>query len=147
MAGALELRDGFSSATKLTAGGPDGQRAIPTNLLLDYLAILIDGRKTVGLNLTANLITPDNGEKYLLELSNETLTSIEGHLAEDPNVTLTIKRKDIESLLIGKETMPSLIQSGKLKLEGDAKIIQTIKSLLVPFKPNFEIIPGTLKKN
>ena len=40
------------------------------------------GRKAEGLQFTINLITPDNGEKFIVELSNATLTNIEGFLAE-----------------------------------------------------------------
>jgi ubiquinone biosynthesis protein UbiJ len=46
-------------------------------------------------------------------------------------------------MLIGKSTMPLLMQSGKLKLEGNKKIVGVIKSLIKSFTPDFEIIPGT----
>ncbi len=146
LAGALELRDGFNGSTRLTAGGPDVKRAIPTELLLDYAAILIDGRKTAGLTYKINLITPDNHQKFLIELSNETLTNIEGVQAENPDLTITINRKDLETLLVGEINMPTLLQTGKLKLQGEAKIIAIIKSAIVPFTPDFEIIPGTTLK-
>ncbi|MDH5434376.1 MAG: MBL fold metallo-hydrolase [Gammaproteobacteria bacterium] len=144
LAGALELRDGFAAKTKLTASGPDVKKAISTELLLDYLAILIDGRKAAGIDLTVNLITPDNSEKHLIEISNETLTHVEGFTSNDSDLTLTVNRTDIELLLTGQVKLPELIQTGKMQFEGDLKVMQTIQSLVVPFTPDFEIIPGTI---
>ena len=48
---------------------------------------------------TINLITPDNGEKFLVELENATLTNIKGFLAEKPDLTLTINRFDLEQTM------------------------------------------------
>ncbi len=44
------------------------------------------------MEFTINLITPDNGEKFVVELSNATLTNIEGYLADDADLTITINR-------------------------------------------------------
>ena len=49
----------------------------------------MDPKKAEGLHYTLNLVTPDNGEKYAVELSNATLTNIEGFLAPKPDLTLT----------------------------------------------------------
>ena len=35
-----------------------------------------------------NLVTPDNGEKHLVELSNATLTNIKGFQASKPDLTI-----------------------------------------------------------
>ena len=63
-----------------------------TELFLDFLAILMDSRKAEGMQFTINLVTPDNGEQFVIELSNSTLTNIEGYQAEDADLTLTITR-------------------------------------------------------
>ncbi len=54
---------------------------------------------------TINLITPDNGEKFLVEFSSQTLTNIQGFLSEDPDLTITINRTDLESVMIGTKTL------------------------------------------
>jgi alkyl sulfatase BDS1-like metallo-beta-lactamase superfamily hydrolase len=38
---------------------------------------------------TINLVTPDNGERFVIELSNGTLTNLQGFLAESPDLTIT----------------------------------------------------------
>ncbi len=146
LAGALELRDGFKVKTKLSAGGSDVKKAIPTALLLDYLGVIINGNKARDMNFKINLITPDNHEKFAIELSNETLTNIEGFLNEKPDLSLTVDRKQIELLLTGKKDLQALIKEGKVKILGNIKILAIIKSMIEPFTPDFEIIPGTVMK-
>ena len=43
-----------------------------TGHYLDFLGISMDPKKAEGLEFTVNLVTPDNGEKYIVELSNAT---------------------------------------------------------------------------
>jgi hypothetical protein len=57
------------------------------------------GGKAEGMRFTINLVTPDNGEKFLIELENATLTNIKGFLADLPDLTLTINRSDLEQML------------------------------------------------
>ena len=52
-----------------------------TEQWLDFLGISMDPKKAEGMRFTINLVTPDNGEKYAVELSNATLTTIKGFLA------------------------------------------------------------------
>ena len=40
----------------------------------------MDSRKAEGMRFTINLVSPDNGEKFLIELENATLTNIKGFL-------------------------------------------------------------------
>jgi alkyl sulfatase BDS1-like metallo-beta-lactamase superfamily hydrolase len=72
-----------------------------TELFLDFLGIRMDSRKVEGVAFTINLITPDNGEKFIIELSNATLTNLEGFLADDPDLTITINRTDLEQVMMG----------------------------------------------
>ena len=46
----------------------------------------MDSRKAEGLSFTINLITPDNGEKFLVELENATLTNIQGYQAKNADL-------------------------------------------------------------
>jgi len=51
-----------------------------------------------------NLVTPDNDEKYVVEMSNATLTNIKGFKAENPDLTVTINRSDLETVMMGRAT-------------------------------------------
>ncbi len=86
LSGALELRSGIPEGAQIDSASPDVIRAMSTELFLDFLGIRMDSRKTKGMAFTINLITPDNGEKFIIELSNATLTNVEGFLADDPDL-------------------------------------------------------------
>jgi alkyl sulfatase BDS1-like metallo-beta-lactamase superfamily hydrolase len=74
-------------------------------------------------HFTINLITPDNGEKFIIELENATLTNIEG--------------------MMGAKTLEAQITEGKCKAEGDVGILKKLAATMVDFDPRFEILPGT----
>ncbi|MGQ9873087.1 alkyl/aryl-sulfatase [Leptodesmis sp.] len=143
LAAAYELRNGFPSGVTAKTVTPDMVRAMPTELLLDFIAIRVDSRKAAGINFTINLITPDNGEKFTAGMSSSTLTNIKGFLAKNPDLTLTINRSDLELIMAGLSTFPDLIGAGRVKLEGNPAVFEQLRSLLVEFTPDFEIMPGT----
>ena len=78
LAGAYELRTGIPQGETADSSSPDVIRAMSTELFLNFLGIRMDSRKAEGLRFTINLVTPDNGEKFMIELENATLTNIAG---------------------------------------------------------------------
>jgi alkyl sulfatase BDS1-like metallo-beta-lactamase superfamily hydrolase len=114
-----------------------------TELFLDFLGIRMDSRKAEGMAFTINLITPDNGEKFIVELSNATLTNIEGFLADDADLTITINRSDLEAVMAGTKTLKAQIADGTAKVEGNTEVLDKLASTMVVFDPGFEIMPGT----
>ena len=91
----MNLDRGFRRE-RADSSSPDVIRAMSTELFLNFLGIRMDSRKAEGLRFTINLITPDNGEKFLVELDNATLTNIKGFLALKPDLTLTINRSNLD---------------------------------------------------
>ena len=144
--GAYELRNGLPGGTPVRSSGPDTIRAMSTENWLDFLGISMDPRKADGMRFTINLVTPDNGEKYLVEMSNATLTNIKGQQAKNPDLTITINRADLNLVMMGTSTFDDQIKAGKAKFEGDRKPFDQLRGLMVAFPPNFEILPGTAAK-
>jgi len=145
--GAFELRNGLPGGTPQKTTGPDVVRAMSTEMWLDFLGISMDPRKAEGISFTINLVTPDNGEKYLVELSNATLTNIKDQQAKNPDLTITINRADLNQVMMGVSSFDDLIKAGKAKFDGDRKPFEQLRGLLVSFAPNFEILPGTASKS
>ena len=143
LAGAYELRTGIPQGETADSSSPDVIRAMSTELFLNFLGIRMDSRKAEGMRFTINLITPDNGEKFLIEMENATLTNIAGFQAKSPNLTLTINRSDLEQTMAGAKTLEAQIADGTAKVEGDASILKQLASTFVDFDPRFEIMPGT----
>jgi alkyl sulfatase BDS1-like metallo-beta-lactamase superfamily hydrolase len=143
LAGAYELRTGIPQGETAKSTSPDVVRAMSTELFLNFLGIRMDSRKAEGMRFTINLITPDNGEKFIVELENTALTNIKGYLSSKPDLTLTINRSDLELTMIGAKTLEAQIADGAAKVEGDASILKQLASTMVDFDPRFEIMPGT----
>lgn len=143
LTGAKELRDGVVPMAAAKTGSPDFVRGTSTEMLLDYLGIQVDSRKAEGMKFKLNLVTPDNGEKFAVEMSNATRTTLAGYQAQDADLTITIDRSELEDVMIGKAKLADKVNAGKAKMEGNTKVLEQLKSTLVAFDPWFEILPGT----
>jgi alkyl sulfatase BDS1-like metallo-beta-lactamase superfamily hydrolase len=109
LAAAYELRTGIPQGAAVDSSSPDVIRAMSTELFLNFLAIKMDARRAEGLSFVMNLVTPDNGERFVVELSNATLTNIQGYAAEDADLTLTLNRSDLERVMGGVATLEALL--------------------------------------
>ena len=143
LAAAYELRTGIPQGETASSSSPDVVRAMSTELFLNFLGIRMDSRKAEGMRFTMNLVTPDNGEKFIVELENATLTNIKGFQADKPNLTLTINRTDLEQTMMGAKTLEAQLADGTAKVQGDVAILKQLASTFVDFDPRFEIMPGT----
>jgi alkyl sulfatase BDS1-like metallo-beta-lactamase superfamily hydrolase len=120
-------------------------KAMTTDLFLDFLAIRMDAERADGLAFKINFITPDNNEKFVVEMSNAALTNIKGYTAKDADLTITINRADLETVMMGKTTFDDQIKKGVAKLTGNRAVYEQLKATLVHFELGFEMIPGTRK--
>ena len=143
LAAAYELRSGIPATEAVSSSSPDVIRAMSTELFLNFLGIRMDSRKAEGMRFTINLITPDNGQKFLIEMENATLTNIEGFLSDKPDLTVTIKRTDLEQTMMGAKTLEAQIADGTAKAEGNLGVLKQLGSTMVDFDPRFPIMPGT----
>ena len=143
LAAALELRSGIPAGLPPRTVGPDTVRAMSTDLWLDYLGILVDSRKAEGKSFVINLVTPDDGGRYVLEMSNATLSSLAGFQAANADLTITIDRVDLEPVIMRKATFVSQAMAGRARLAGNPQVLEQLASCLVQFEPYFEILPGT----
>jgi alkyl sulfatase BDS1-like metallo-beta-lactamase superfamily hydrolase len=79
----------------------------------------------------------------VLELSHATLTNIQGYQAKDADLTITIKRADLEPVMMRKATFASQAAAGRASLVGNADVLQQLMASLGAFDQYFEIMPGT----
>lgn len=143
LAAAYELRNGMPSGASPKGSGPDMIRGMSTGLWLDFVGVMMDSTKVEGESFGINLVTPDNGEKYAIELSNATLTNIEGFQIEEPDLTVTLNRSDLNLIMMGASTFDKLLEEGKARFEGNREPFDLLRSSLVQFAMDFEILPGT----
>jgi alkyl sulfatase BDS1-like metallo-beta-lactamase superfamily hydrolase len=127
--------------------GPAVVRAMSTEIWLGYLGISMDPKKAEGMRFTINLVTPYNGEKYLVELSNATLIHTKGQRAKNADLTIALNRAELNMVMLRETTFDDLAKAGKSKFDGDRKPFDQLRGLMVAFTPNFEILPGTAPKS
>jgi alkyl sulfatase BDS1-like metallo-beta-lactamase superfamily hydrolase len=141
--GTYELRSGMPTGTAPSTGSADVIRSMPTGFWLDFLGISIDPKRAEGISVTINLVLPDIGEKYLVELSNATLTNIAGVQSPKPDLTLTLNRADLNRVMLGVASFDQLAQEGRARFDGDRTALYRLRDLMVTFTPDFEFIPGS----
>ncbi len=143
---AYELRHGMPKGVPPKTLGPDMIRGMSTELWLNFLGISLDGSKFSGQHFVFNLKTPDNGEQFVVELSNSTLTNIKGQQVANADLTITLNRSDLEQVMARQATFDQLVAAGKATFEGDRKPFEQLMGAMTPFTPNFELLPGTISK-
>lgn len=143
LAAAYELRNGIPKGAVLKADGPDTIRGMSTGLWLDVLGVRLNSNKVEGVQAIINLHTPDNGEQFVVELSNATLTNIRGQQASNPDLSITVNRRDLESVMSGAASFDDLLKAGKATFVGDRKPLDLLLTSLDSFTPDFELLPGT----
>jgi len=145
LAGAYELRNGVSAAPTAKSSSPDTIRAMTTGQFLDFLGIRMDSRLAEGMRFTINLVTPDNGEKFIVEMENATLTNTPGFLSDTPDLTIIVNRTDLEETMAGTTTFEEQLANGVVTTEGDVGVLSQLAGTLYDFDPLFEILPGTVQ--
>lgn len=135
--GAYELRTGHV-AESLKAASPDVIANTPTGLLLDYLAVRLNGPKAEAANLdfSFQLIHPDLNEVYYGEVSNANMANIQLAEPVEADLTLSVSKQDLTRVLLGQVTLAEVSQ-----IEGEAKYLEQLKGVLDTFESDFDIVP------
>ena len=142
LAAAYELRTGVPEGQTARTAGADFVRAMTTDMFLDYTAIRLDTKKAGTDEFTINLVTPDNGEKYVVELSNGVLTNVEGYQAKQADLTLSLDRAELDRIILGQVKLAELVEAGSAKAEGDITAMERLFSYQIDFDLRFQMVPG-----
>jgi alkyl sulfatase BDS1-like metallo-beta-lactamase superfamily hydrolase len=143
LSGAYELRTGIPTGETASSSSPEVIRAMSTEQWLNFLGIKLDSRKAGDAAFTINLATPDNGERFVIELAHGTLTNIQGYAASDADLSLTLNRSDLSDVMSGVATFEALVAAGKVEIDGDIGVLGQLAGMMGAFDPLFEIMPGT----
>jgi alkyl sulfatase BDS1-like metallo-beta-lactamase superfamily hydrolase len=142
LAAAYELRNGVPEGRAASTLGPDFVAAMTTSMFLDFMGIRLDSRKAGADRFTINLMTPDIDERHVVELNDGVLTHIEGYRAAEADLTLTLERRDLDRIFLGRTKLPELVEAGKARAEGDVGVIERLVSYQIDFDPRFQMVPG-----
>ena len=140
LTGAKELRDGVLPTSNITRPGPSFLQAMDTGLLFDYLAVKVNAKRAESDAFKINFMFTDEGREYLVELSNATLTNIEGVTVQDADLSLTISRENWTLVILKQVALSDLLASGKASFAGDIRILNQLFSLMDEFPFWFNIV-------
>ena len=140
LTGAQELRHGMGKMSG-TSASLDTIRAMPMELIFDYLGVRLNGPKAEGKTITINWNFTDTKEQYVLALENGALNHTADKQAKEADATLTLTRAALdEAIRGGKPKLEAEIASGDIKLEGNKEKVGELLSLMDKFDPMFNIV-------
>lgn len=132
LTGAKELREGVQKLPVPHTASPDMIRALPIEMLFDYLAVRLNGPKSEGEKIAVNVNLADSTQQYGLVLENSVLHTCKP--VERPDVVLTIDRTSLNDIVLGQATLAEKLESGDARVEGNKAQLDTLFSLLDTFE-------------
>lgn len=142
--GAQELRHGVFQMSARVVASADTLAGLSTDVFFDALEIRLDPARAAGQSFVLNWRFTDRDEAMTLTLKHCTLTHRMGEQAGAPSASVTTTRDTLDALVLRKTTAPEALQSGALRIEGDAsKFVQLFGMLDQPGSMMFDILtPG-----
>ena len=145
LSSAQELRNGAPPIAAPRGTSPSLARAMTTSQWWDAVATRVDSELADGAQFIVNFSTPDTGQEFVIELSGGTLTNIEGYQSGDADASIVINRSDLDTVIMGRATLPEQLQAGVGSIDGDIGVLLQLGSVLRTFNPGFEVLPGTVQ--
>ena len=123
LTGAQELRRGVPDAGNPNIGNPDFLKAVPTIDLFDAMAV----RYSPALMqrddpFTLEFTFPDTGETISLVINSSVIVP-RTLAAPDADARVTVTRSVLDSIILGQGNIPSLMVTGDLAINGDARAV------------------------
>jgi alkyl sulfatase BDS1-like metallo-beta-lactamase superfamily hydrolase len=110
-----------------------------TAMLLDYLAVRVDGERASGVHLELTLRVTDRDEVHAVGIRNGALHHAPGRPAANAQATVALAHAALLALAMGTEPLDALVASGEVQIEGDAGALTELLGLLDTFSFWFAI--------
>ncbi|MDR3510593.1 MAG: alkyl sulfatase dimerization domain-containing protein [Caulobacteraceae bacterium] len=139
LTGAQELRSGVVQAPP---GGfsPDVLAATTTAMLLDFAAVRVNPGKAAARAFKINLELTDRGERHLISVQNGVMVHEEGIEDADAGASVRMPRPLLLMTLLAGLPHAGALESGDIKVDGDASLYGALVDLIEPLTPNFPIV-------
>ena len=137
--GAYELRNGVPTSGGIKTASPDTIRAMPPDMLLDYLSVRLNGPKAAGKKIDLNLDFTDLGKQYAVTVENGVLNYREG-ASPKADASLTMTKAALDDVQLGKATLDQQIKAGNIQLTGKRQAFNDFMGLLDTYNFWFNIV-------
>jgi linear primary-alkylsulfatase len=139
LVGAKELREGVGGTP--TAAAPlDIVANLSVAQLLDAMAIRLDGPRAWESDLRIDWAIADPDEERALTVRNGVLRHRAGRHDPAAEAALHVDRAGLNQLLLDRESIGPLAESGRLRVEGDGMKLGELLGLLDEPDPGFAIV-------
>ncbi|KHO23604.1 MBL fold metallo-hydrolase [Mycolicibacterium setense] len=137
--GAYELRNGVPDVAATNSASPDTIKAMPPELLFDYLAVRLNGPKAAGKNITMNVNFGDLKKQYGLTVENAVLNYAPAPVP-NANVTVTLDKATLDDIQLGNVKLQDAISQNKVTIDGNRGSFDEFMGLLDNFPFWFNIV-------
>ncbi len=137
--GAFELRNGVPSAGGLSSASPDTIKAMPPDMVFDYLAVRLNGQKAAGKKIALNVDFTDLNKTYAVVVENGVLNHFDKPVAQ-PDASLTLTKNTLDRIQLGETSVEQAITSGDLKVDGNRQAFSDTLAMLDKFPFWFNIV-------
>ena len=125
-----------------TSGGsasPDVIKAMPPEMLFDYLAVRLNGPKAAGKKIGLNIAFADLKKSYGLTVENGVLNYA---TAPNPgaNASLKLTKDTMNQIQLGEVKLDEAISQNKVTVEGNRDSVTEFVGLLDTFSLWFNIV-------
>lgn len=103
-------------------------RAMPVSMILDSLAVRLNGPRADGRTLSIGWDLPDLDERWTVGVKHGAIHSHPG--IDGTDATVTIAKRDLAELLAGVADIAALLESGALRSDGDMAALRDLLGLL-----------------
>jgi alkyl sulfatase BDS1-like metallo-beta-lactamase superfamily hydrolase len=136
--GAYELRNGVPKMGGINTATPDTIKAMPPEMLFDYLAVRLNGPKAAGKKIGLNIDFTDLKKQYGLAVENAVLNY--GKPLAQADAKLTMSKATLDSIQLKEMTLEQAVARGDLKIDGKREAFIEFMGLLDTFPFWFNIV-------
>ena len=136
--GAFELPNGVPKSGGLNSASPDTIKAMPPEMLFDYLAVRLNGPKAAGKKIGLNMSFTDLKQDYGLIVENGVLNHGKPLAQADARVTLS--KATLDAVQLKEVTLEQAIARGDIRVEGRREALAEFLGLLDTFPFWFNIV-------
>jgi alkyl sulfatase BDS1-like metallo-beta-lactamase superfamily hydrolase len=137
--GAYELRNGVPTGGGVDTASPDTIKAMPPDMLFDYLGVRLNGPKAAGKVIKLNVDLTDIGKTYSLIVENGVLNYSQKPV-DGADAHLTLTKDTLDNIQLKQITIDQAMESGAIKIDGKKEAFTDFLGLLDTFPFWFNIV-------
>ncbi|MGV0852583.1 alkyl sulfatase dimerization domain-containing protein [Mycolicibacterium phlei] len=137
--GAYELRNGVPDAGGTDTASPDTIRAMPPEMLFDYMGVRLNGPEAAGKVITLNVNFTDLNREYGLTVENGVLHHAPAPIP-DANARISLSKATLDDIQLGNTTLEEAVSADDVTVDGQQESFNEFMGLLDTFPFWFNIV-------